>query len=99
MSDEKDSNYHMMRMNGMSPSGLPIPEPPIQVHIDTEIGTTMGETTVKQMPDGIWLATCPIETLFGSEVDGKCCGIGRTKEEALEALAKDRRNLNDSLWA
>ena len=92
-----DDQYHQMRMNGMSPSGLPVRE--IQCFVDSEIGMTMGETTVKQLPDGTWKATCPIGTLFGSEVEGECSGAGATKEAALEALAKDRRNLNDSLWA
>lgn len=66
--------------------------------IDSEIGMTMGETKVIQLPDGTWKATCPIGTLFGHEVDGQCSGVGPTKESALEALAKDRKNLNDSLW-
>jgi len=67
--------------------------------VDSEIGMTMGDTTVRQLPDGTWKATCPIGTLFGSEVEGECHGEGATKEAALEALAKDRKNLNDSLWA
>lgn len=67
--------------------------------VDSEIGMTMGDTTVKQLPDGTWKATCPIGTLFGSEVEGECSGTGATKEAALEALRLDRKNLNDSLWA
>lgn len=67
--------------------------------VDSEIGMTMGDTTVRQLPDGTWKATCPIGTIFGAEVEGECSGTGATKEAALEALAKDRRNLNDSLWA
>lgn len=67
--------------------------------MDNEIGMTMGDTAVNQLPDGTWKATCPIGTLFGSEVDGECIGAGATKEAALEALAKDRKNLNNSLWA
>lgn len=66
--------------------------------VDSEIGMTMGDTTVKQLPDGTWKATAPIGTLFGSEVEGECSGTGATKEAALEAMAKDRKNLNDSLW-
>lgn len=58
---------------------------------------TVGDTTVKQLPDGTWKATAPIGTIFGLEVEGECSGIGPTKEAAIEALAKDRRNLNDSL--
>jgi len=68
------------------------------IHTDTEIGMTMGNIHIKQMYDGRWRASCPIETLFGSEVEGECSGIGETKEEALENLKKDRKNLNDSLW-
>lgn len=92
-----NNQYHIMRMNGMSPSGFSIHEP-IQCSVDSEIGITMGDITVKQLPDGTWKATCPIGTIFGSEVKGECSGIGATKEAALEALAKDRKNLNDSLW-
>lgn len=93
-----DDQYHQMRINGMSPSGLPIGEP-IRCFVDSEIGMTMGDTTVKQLPDGTWKATCPIGTIFGSEVEGECSGTGATKEAALEALKQDRKKLNDSLWA
>lgn len=68
-------------------------------HCDTEIGMTMGQTTVTLLPDGTWKAVCPIGTLFGHRVHGECSGTGPTKEAALQALAKDRRDLNDSLWA
>lgn len=71
----------------------------ISCFIDSEIGMTMGETKLEKLPDGTWLATCPIGTLFGSDVEGECRGVGSTKEAALEALAKDRKNLNESLWA
>lgn len=76
-----------------------MPNEPIQCFVCSEIGMTMGTTTVRQLPDGTWKAAAPIGTIFGSEVEGECSGIGATKEAALEALAKDRRNLNDSLWA
>lgn len=72
--------------------------PDFTFFVDNEIGMTMGDTSVKQLADGTWKATCPIGTLFGSEVQGECSGTGATKEAALEALAKDRKNLNDSLW-
>ncbi len=72
---------------------------PYQAIVCHEVGMTMGDTTVKQRADGMWVAICPIGTLFGSEVEGFCSGAGATKEAALEALAKDRKNLNDSLWA
>lgn len=70
----------------------------IQIHVDTEIGMTMGETTVEQLADGTWKAICPIGTLFGSEVDGQCMGVGATREEALAALKVDRKNLSESMW-
>jgi hypothetical protein len=70
----------------------------ISVFVDSEIGMTMGDTTVKQLQDGTWKASCPIGTIFGSEVDGECSGIGPTKEAAIEALKQDRKNLFDSLW-
>lgn len=65
----------------------------------SEIGLTMGDITIKQLPDGTWEATAPIGTIFGSEVEGECSGVGLTKEAALAALAKDRHNLSESLWA
>jgi len=79
-------------------TGKTMSEKTLQCFCCSEIGMTMGDTTVKQLPDGTFEATCPIGTIFGSEVDGECKGVGSTKEAALEALAKDRRNLNDSLW-
>jgi hypothetical protein len=70
----------------------------IQCFVDSEIGMTIGGVTVFQLPNGTWKAVAPIETIFGSEVQGECSGIGVTKEDALKALALDRKNLNDSLW-
>lgn len=93
-----DDQYHQMRMNGMSPSGFIVTENFV-AFTDSEIGMTMGETKVVQQADGTWLATCPIGTLFGQQVEGECRGVSATKEAALEALKKDRQNLNDSLWA
>lgn len=72
--------------------------PKFQAFICNEIGMTMGDTSVRQLSDGTWKATCPIGALFGMDVQGECSGVGSTKEAALEALAKDRKNLNDSLW-
>jgi hypothetical protein len=76
----------------------PDPAPGVTCFVDTEVGMTMGDTTLQQLPDGRWKATCPIGTIFGSEVEGECCGVGTTKEAAIEALSQDRKNLNDSLW-
>ena len=67
-------------------------------HIDRETGSTMGNTTVKQLADGAWEATSPIGSIFGSEVEGECRGVGPTKEIALENLSKDRAKLHESLW-
>ena len=58
----------------------------------------MGDATLKQLPDGTWEATAPIGSIFGSEVQGECRGQGATQEDALAELARDRKNLNDSLW-
>lgn len=74
------------------------PEIPIQCFCCSEIGMTIGDTTIRQLPDGTWKATAPIGSIFGSDVEGECSGTGATKEAALEALAKDRRDLNESLW-
>lgn len=70
----------------------------ISAHCCTEIGMTMEGTTVTQSPDGTWRASAKIGTIFGSEVEGECVGVGPTREAALEALDKDRRNLSESLW-
>jgi len=75
------------------------PAPCYACFVDSEIGMTMGDTRVRQLPDGTWKATAEIGTLFGSEVEGECSGTGATKEAALEALKQDRKTLNDSLWA
>lgn len=98
-SQNDDERAHIMRMNGMSPSGFPTEPEPISYFMDSEIGLTMGDTKVEQLPDGMWRATAPIGNIFGSEVEGECSGEGPTKEAALDALAKDRKNLSDSLWA
>lgn len=74
------------------------PETPIQRFCCSEVGMTMGDTTIQQLSDGTWKATAPIGSIFGSDVEGECRGIGATKEAALEALAKDRNNLYESLW-
>lgn len=95
MSDEND---HQMRMNGMSPSGLPLPEQ-VFVHIDKSVGLTIGKMKVQQLEDGTWEATEPIGSIFGVDVEGECRGTGPTEEAALEALAEDRIKLTDSLWA
>lgn len=64
----------------------------------TEMGMTMDETHVEQLPDTRWRARAKIRTIFGSEVEGELTGEGATKEEALAALAKERYELSESLW-
>ena len=59
----------------------------------------MGRAYIRQLPDGTWLATKPIGTIFGSEVEGECRGTGATQDAALAALAEDEHNLSESLWA
>lgn len=61
-------------------------------------GMVNGDTKVEQQPDGTWLATCPIGSLFGASVEGECKGIGNTQDEALHALKDDQRRLHESLW-
>lgn len=75
------------------------PTEPITYFQDSEIGMTMEAETIKQLPDGSWLASAKIGSIFGSEVDGELTGKGATKEEALKALKQERKELNDSLWA
>jgi len=76
---------------------------PIQIHEDTNIGLTMGGATVREVSNGLggtcWVATAPIGSIFGAEVHGECKGIGRTREQAIERLKEDQRNLAESLWA
>jgi len=71
---------------------------PIQAFVCSEIGMQMGDTTVSQLPSGIWRATCPIGNIFGSPAEGECSGEGPTREDALESLKADRKQLYDSLW-
>lgn len=75
-----------------------MPNNETKTHVDHQIGITMDKTSVVQNPDGTWKATQPIGTIFGSPVDGECCGEGATKEEALSALEKDRQRVSDALW-
>lgn len=71
----------------------------IQCFMDSEIGMTMEAETIKQLPDGSWLASAKIGSIFGSEVDGELSGTGPTREVAMAALKQCRKDLNDSLWA
>lgn len=87
-----EKNTDQMALNGMTPAGF-------SYFADSEIGLTMDETKVEQLPDGTWKASAAIGTIFGAEVEGECSGEGATKEAALEALAKNRKDLSDSLWA
>jgi len=78
-----------------------MPTEPEHIHICTcqTPGMQMGDDAkCEQLPDGRWLATQPIGYIFGSEVDGECQGVGSTKEEALDALKKDKDKLYESLW-
>lgn len=104
--NEQEKRYHLMRMNGMTPCGLPCPEPqpepaPAQCHCDSP-GLTMEGATVVEIHNAhgqhYFKATAEIGTIFGSEVEGQCEGIGATREQALERLQQDIKNLHESLW-
>lgn len=73
------------------------------VHIDTQIGLVMDGVTVVELPNALggtyWKATAPIGSIFGSPVHGECKGIGATREQALQRLKEDQRQLAESLWA
>jgi hypothetical protein len=43
-------------------------------------------------------AVAQIGSIFGSEVDGECSGIGSTPEQALKRLREDQEKLHESLW-
>jgi uncharacterized protein YbjQ (UPF0145 family) len=66
------------------------------------IGVCMNETKIEEKTnaDGnvYFKATAKIGSIFGSEVEGECTGIGETKEQALKRLEQDIENLSESLW-
>jgi len=72
-------------------------------HMDCHPGVTYEGVTLEERTncDGskYWYAKQAIGSLFGYEVEGECSGIGRTKEQALERLAEDKRKLQESMWA
>lgn len=76
---------------------------PIIVHEDSHIGLTMEEENVKEVSNGLggtcWVATTKIGSIFGSEVEGECRGIGPTREIALKRLKEDQNKLAESIWA
>lgn len=77
-------------------------KPEVQSIACDHIGLTMDGATVTKHSnhDGqpYYKAVAKIGTIFGSEVDGQCEGIGRTPKEALQRLKEDERKLADSLW-
>ena len=77
---------------------VPPPSSPATSHACHHPGLTMGETSLRRLPDGSWIATAPIGTIFGSPVQGECTGTGATREEALASLDDDRRKLAESIW-
>jgi hypothetical protein len=104
---EEDEQSRIMRMNGLSPAGFPLSpadDHDFSFHMDKEPGLIMEGIVFKECTncDGeskYWKATAKIGSLFGQEVEGEIKGIGKTKEIALERLAKERKKLYDSLWA
>lgn len=80
-----------------------MPDETKHIHCDSP-GLTMDESIKleeKTQCDGVtkyWVATQAIGTLFGSEVEGECKGIGATREQALKRLEEDRASLYESLW-
>lgn len=87
-------------------AGQPLSEPltgfgakgDIMFFVDSEVGMTMDETRVEQLPDGSWKASAKIGSIFGAEVEGELTGKGATEQDARQALLKERRDLNESLW-
>lgn len=72
---------------------------------DENIGLAPGGITVVEVwaygftpPLHYFRATQPIGSLFGHPVHGDLEGIGATREQALERLKKERKDLADSLW-
>jgi hypothetical protein len=73
----------------------------IKIHEDIHVGVTMGRMTLRRVPNhGVpcWIATAPIGSIFGAEVEGELTGIGRTKEQAIECLEAETKRLAESLW-
>lgn len=75
---------------------------PINAFVCKSPGMVNGDITVVEITNAhgqhYFKATQPIGSLFGQEVHGCCSGIGRTKEQALQRLAEDKKKLNESLW-
>lgn len=73
-------------------------------HFDCHPGLTMEGIRLEQrtQPDGVtkyWHAEQDIGSIFGSEVEGSCEGMGTTKEAAIEKLKEAVKRLHESLWA
>lgn len=79
------------------------PDAPIQMHYCESPGLTMEGVVFKRKHNALGghyiVATAQIGSIFGSEVEGECSGIGRTREEALKRLREDQAKLYESLWA
>ena len=75
----------------------------IQMHYCESPGLTMADDLKwEHLPNHgkpCWKVTQQIESIFGSEVDGQCSGIGRTRKEALNRLQENQAKLYESLWA
>lgn len=77
-------------------------EQPISIHIDCSPGLTLAGAICEELPNALggtyWKATAKIGSIFGSQVEGEICGIGKTREQAIKRLAEERKKLYDSLW-
>ena len=72
-------------------------------YICDHIGVATGHETLteKTQPDGVtkyWEAKTSDVALFGQDVHCELKGYGRTPEQALENLEKEKRKLSESLW-
>ncbi len=71
-------------------------------HFDCTPGLTTDGPVVTEITNAhgqhYFKAVAQIGTIFGSEVDGHCEGIGATREQALQRLKEDQDKLHESLW-
>jgi hypothetical protein len=71
-------------------------------HVCKHVGLVSDKPVIVQKTNGVgkqyYIATARIHSLFGTEVDGECHGIGWTKELALQRLRENFDKLAESLW-
>ena len=70
----------------------------MDIFVCNSIGHVAGDIKIEQQEDGTWVATRPIGSVFGHDVDGLHTGHGKTKEDAVSALNKDILEFDEMMW-